>query len=256
MPKTKVDILSVDESNLEELGFFCYKSKRDTPGYVKKLSWVRGRLAEGMGLQIILENGVSKGFIEYIPGDYAWRAVQANGYMFIHCMWVVGRAKGKGYGSRLLEQCIRDSKKAGFHGVAMLASSGTWLANADLFLKSGFQVADTAAPSFSLLALTFGRHASPSLPTDWDARRRAYGSGLTVVYTDQCPYTDRMKQAVFNVARELQLSARQIHLTHAEEVQERAPSAYGVYSIVYRGDLVSYHPVGTDALKQLIQRRL
>ena len=36
--------------------------------------------------------------------EYTWRVVHAPGYMVIHCMWVVGSGKGKGYGSRLLEQ--------------------------------------------------------------------------------------------------------------------------------------------------------
>ncbi|OGO28550.1 MAG: hypothetical protein A2W33_06160 [Chloroflexi bacterium RBG_16_52_11] len=224
MPKTEVKILSVDPSNLEEVGFFCYKSKRDTPGYAHKLSWVRERLAEEMRLQILLENGVSKGFIEYIPGEYAWHAVKASGYMIIHCMWVVGKAKGKGYGTRLLEQCIREARQGGFHGVAMLTSRATWLANAELFLKSGFEVVDTTPPSFSLLAMIFGRHAPPSLPTDGDARQRAYGSDLTVVYTHQCPYIDRMKQTVSNVARQLGIPAQEVQLTDANQVQRRAPS--------------------------------
>jgi hypothetical protein len=33
-------------------------------------------------------------FIEYIPGEQAWRAVHADGYLLIHCLWVVGKSKG------------------------------------------------------------------------------------------------------------------------------------------------------------------
>lgn len=36
-----------------------------------------------------------RGFIEYLPGEHAWRAVHADGYLFIHCLWVVGKSKGK-----------------------------------------------------------------------------------------------------------------------------------------------------------------
>ncbi len=251
-----VEILSVNESNLETVGFFCYKSKRKTEGYARKLSWVRDRLTEGLRLQILLENGVSKGFIEYIPGQYAWRAVNATGYLFIHCMWVVGKAKGKGYGSRLLNMCIQEAEKGGFAGVAALTSRETWLTDANLFMKSGFEVVDTASPSFTLLAHSFGTHVKPSLPTDWSARLTAWGPDLIVVYADQCPYIDRMKQAVYNVASTLDIPAREVRLTDSQQVQQEAPSPYGVYNIVYRGQLIAAHPIGTDALMDLMRVRI
>lgn len=253
MSKPEVDILSVDETNLEESGFFCYKSKRDSPGYANKLAWMRHRLAEGLRLKILLEDGVSRGFIEYIPGEYAWRAVKAPSHLFIHCLWVVGKAKGKGYGALLLQQCFHDAKRDRLHGVTVLASSSTWLTNPSFFLRSGFQTADPSQPPFSLLARSFGRQPLPTLPTDWNDRCKALGSSLTVVLTDQCPYIDRMKQAVFNVGRRLGIRTREVKLDSAQEVQTAAPSPYGVYGIVYRGNLVSYHPIGTEPLLELMQ---
>jgi hypothetical protein len=44
--KEKVEILAVDAENIEKLGFFCYKSKPKTPGYKKKLAWLRQRFSE------------------------------------------------------------------------------------------------------------------------------------------------------------------------------------------------------------------
>lgn len=34
--------------------------------------------------------GNYRGFIEYIPGAFGWRAVFAEDYMLIHCLWVMG----------------------------------------------------------------------------------------------------------------------------------------------------------------------
>ena len=96
----RVEIVTVDLTNVDERGFFCYKSKPKSVGYKQKLSWLKARLAEGMRIKILYENGRSVGFVEYIPGEFAWRVVQAKGYMVIHCLWVVGRGKRKGYGSR------------------------------------------------------------------------------------------------------------------------------------------------------------
>lgn len=96
----RVEIVTVDSTNVAEQGFFCYKSKPKSGGYQKKLSWLKQRFAEGMRIKILYEEERSVGFIEYIPGEFAWRAVNAEGYVVIHCLWVVGRGKGKGYGIR------------------------------------------------------------------------------------------------------------------------------------------------------------
>jgi GNAT superfamily N-acetyltransferase len=251
-----IEILTVDETNLDRLGFFCYKSKRKTRGYALKQAWLRERFVEGMRLHMLHEDGVSKGFIEYIPGQYTWRAVHAPGYLVIHCMWVVGKAKGKRYGSLLLYECIQQAQSGGFKGVAFLASRETWLADKDFFLANGFELVDTAPPDFSLVALSFNGGSKPCLPSDWEARAGAWGDDLTVIYTDQCPYIDRMKQAAFTVGDALGISARGVRLESASEVQEKSPSPYGVYNIVYRGQLVVSHPIGTEDLMKLVQSRI
>ena len=120
---TDVEIVSVDATNVAEYGFFCYKSRRKSEGYRRKLNWLEQRFSEGMKIKIVYENGRSVGFIEYMPGEFAWRAVNASGYLVIHCVWVVGRAKGKGYGARLLNECTADARKMGKQGVAMVTSS-------------------------------------------------------------------------------------------------------------------------------------
>ena len=95
------ELITVNADNLDKQGFFCYMSKRKTPGYRQKHDWMAARLAEGLKLHMVHEiDGRTVGFIEYIPGEFAWRAVRAPGYLVIHCLWVVGKGKGKGYGAR------------------------------------------------------------------------------------------------------------------------------------------------------------
>jgi ribosomal protein S18 acetylase RimI-like enzyme len=248
-----IEVLTVDAENVERLGFFCYKSKPKTPGYRKKLAWLKQRFGEGMRIKMLYEGGKSKAFIEYIPGEYAWRVVDATNYLFIHCLWVVGKAKQKGYGSRLVQECIQDARAEGFDGVAMLTSAGNWLAGSSLLLKQGFEVVAQAPPSFELLRYPFHHAEPPKLPQDWDARLRKCGDDLTVVHTDQCPYIDRLIEAVFNAGRELGIDAHAIEFHDLEQVRNDAPSAYGVYSVVYRGQLMSYHPIGrNDLIKRIV----
>jgi hypothetical protein len=64
--------------------------------------------------------------LEYIPGKYSHRPVDAEGYMFIHCIFVgfKNEYKGKGYASSLIDECIKDAKKAKMQGVAVVTRKG------------------------------------------------------------------------------------------------------------------------------------
>jgi hypothetical protein len=33
------------------------------------------------------EDNVPPAFLEYVPGKYAWRPVDAEGWLFVHCLW-------------------------------------------------------------------------------------------------------------------------------------------------------------------------
>ena len=131
----KPRLISVTPENMGETGFFCMQSKKKAEGFLRKQAWLRERLAEGMQFKMVESEG--RGFIEYIPGDLAWRAVHAPGYMMIHCLWVIGKSKYKGFGSILLADCIDTARKAGMRGVAMVTNSGNWLAGEEL--QSGLQ---------------------------------------------------------------------------------------------------------------------
>lgn len=82
------EILEVTAENVEKNGFFCYMSKKKSEGYRRKLNWLKSRFAEGLRIKMLALP--DRGFIEYIPGERAWRAVHADGYLLIHCLWVVG----------------------------------------------------------------------------------------------------------------------------------------------------------------------
>jgi GNAT superfamily N-acetyltransferase len=248
----EVKVVSIDAANVDEERFFCYKSKPKSAGYRHKLDWLKQRFAEGMRLEILYEGDRSVGFIEYIPGEYAWRAVRADGYMIIHCLWVVGKGKGKGHSSRLLDRCVEHARQAHMRGVAMVSSSSVWLAGSKVFLKNGFEVVEQAPPTFELLVRRFDDGPLPAFPDDWDQRLKHYGQGLTVVYSDQCPYIDDAVKEVLETAQERGVEARTVKLESGQQVQDHAPSAYGVFSIVYDGKLVSYHYLGKKGKKKLI----
>jgi GNAT superfamily N-acetyltransferase len=250
---SEVRIVTVDGDNVEQEGFFCYKSKKRSEGYQNKLNWLKARLDEGMVLKILYEGARSVGFIEYTPGEYAWRVVNAPDHAVIHCLWVVGRGKGKGYGSLLLKKCEADARARGMQGLVMVSSERVWLAGKEVFLKNGFEPVGRAPPSFDLLVKPFHEGPAPAFPGDWAARAAAFGPGMTVVYTDQCPYAPDAVRGAREAFEAHGIQTQAVKLESSAEVQVRAPSAYGVFGVVYNGELFCYHYLGKRESAQLDQ---
>ena len=256
MDKT-FEIIDVDERNIDQTGFFCYMSKRKEPGYKQKREWLEARFSEGMKIKILHEiGGRDTGFIEYIPGEYAWRAVNAPDHIVIHCLWVVGKGKGKGYGGELIKACVEDAKRMGKAGVAMITTDRVWLAGEEIFLQNGFVEVDHAPPSFQLLSLNFETDKKISFPTDWESRARFYGAGLTVLRTPQCPYIENGASDILGFARAKGIPGRTVTFTSAREVQEKSPSPYGVFGTVLDGKLLAYHYLLLKDFDKLLSARV
>ncbi len=135
-----VRIEDVTVTNINEQGLFCKKTKKKFPGYQNKVEWLKQRFKEGLKYKVLYvkEGGkeTSRGMIEYIPGEYNWRGIQADGWMVIHCIWVVGQAKNKGYGNMLLQYAIEDAKNQGLNGVvAISAEKGGWLPKKNIYMQ-------------------------------------------------------------------------------------------------------------------------
>jgi len=245
-------IIHVNAGNVRETGFFCMMSRRKSEGYRRKLEWLSGRFQEGLTIKMLDLAQGGRGFIEYMPGESAWRPVRAVGYMFIHCLWVVGKSKRRGYARLLVEECLADARSRGLSGVAMTTSEGNWMVGRKVLEHLGFESADQAPPSFNLMVRRFGREPLPSFPTDWEARRKSFGSGLSVVRADQCPYLEDGARYALQAARERGIPGREVILTSARDVRERAPSPYGVFAILRDGALLSYHyQLSKDLVKLL-----
>ncbi len=242
-----MNIVEVTRDNVSEKGFFCYMSKKKSEGYQRKLRWLRDRFNEGMRINLLdLQRG-GRGFIEYVPGQYAWRAVNADGYMFIHCIWVAGKSKGKGYATQLLGRCLKDAEKEGMKGVAVVTSEGNWLVGRKFFLRHGFESIDQCPP-FGLMVRRFNSASPPSFSGDFEKRLKTFGEDLIITRTDQCPYVDAGVMAALEAAKELGIPAEVVELRNSQEVRELSPSPYGVFGIVYDGKLVSYHSAGKKEL--------
>jgi len=254
----KIEIIDTNADNISEYGFCGYKSIKQE-GYKRKIDWLKKRFSEGMKFKVLYSaKEGSVGFIEYIPGKYTWRAVEARGYMVIHCIVIMKREyKGKGYGSFLLEECLQDVKKEKMDGVAVVTSKSTWMAKKDLFLKNGFELAQEAPPCFELLVKKIAKNVPlPKFKGDWDKRLSKFSSGLTIVQSDQCPYSAKsVKEITETAQKKYGIKAKIIELKNCKESQN-APSAYGVFCIVYNGRLLVDHPTSNTRFKNIMDKIL
>ena len=94
-----IEIIDVDSKNISQYGFYCVQDSKHV-GYQAKLNWCKKRFAEGLKLKLLYSTPEKKavGFIEYVPGEFAWRGVDAKGYEFIHCiLLMLNKYKNKGY---------------------------------------------------------------------------------------------------------------------------------------------------------------
>lgn len=234
MPK----IITVTKDNVDVEGFFCFMSQKKKPGYAQKLEWLKNRFDEGLVIKKL--ELPERGFIEYIPGEFAWRSVNAIDFMVIHCIWVVGKSKGKGLGRVLLSECEKDAKSKGFKGVAVVVSEGNWLVKKKLFLGQGYEVVEEISP-FTLLVKKFDKNVvSPSFVRNFEDKAKIYNEGLTVIRTNQCPYNEDAVDIYRKFADKYKLPFNIVELKSSKDIREKSPTPYGTFAVVYNGNLVTY----------------
>lgn len=236
-----VEIFDVNESNVDEPGFFCCMCKPDSIGHQEKLAWVKERFSEGLRIKVIGRNRRgSRGFIEYMPGKMAWRGIDAPGYMVIHCLWVVGRAKGKGSGKALLDACIREAREARMQGVAAVSAHGKFgLVDTNFFLHHGFHVVETSSSGMDLVTLKFSpANADPHFAADLKKKARALGDGLTIVSSPQCPYTYEGAQQIVALAHGEKIPALSLRVNTLAQLRQTSPSPYASFDVVYNGEVI------------------
>jgi len=121
MPVRTMSEYEIVDTNAENIGScsLCGNKNANNLGHRRKANWLKERYAEGLRYKVLRSREFGDiGMIEYALGNHAWRPVEAEGYLVIHCLMVNSKHKGKGLGSLLLNSCISDAKKNQCRGVA------------------------------------------------------------------------------------------------------------------------------------------
>ncbi|MGW9123956.1 GNAT family N-acetyltransferase [Paenibacillus chitinolyticus] len=232
-------IVTLNTENIVGEHICCAISDKKCANGVKlKKEWLRQRFQEGLRFKKL--DVRQKVFIEYIPAEYAWCPVEAPGYIFINCFWVAGSYKGKGYGKKLLGECLEES---GATNGAIAVTSRTkrpYLSDKSFFTYNGFEVCDQATPYFELVVLKFKEDApTPKFKQSVHEQKTDVVKGFQVLYTAQCPYTDHYVGELADCAGERSIPVETRRFASAGEAQS-APTPYTSYSLFYNGHFITH----------------
>ena len=259
-----VEIIDINEDNIEEYGLFCKKSQKKEKGYQNKVRWIKERFKEGLRYKLLwvtegYKKPTSRGFIEYIPGQYNWRGIQAKDWMVIHCLWTTGKYKNKGYGAQLLNEAIVDAKDTNLNGVVVMTSQKcSGMAKNIIFKKAGFEKVDDSHPNFELYALIFSEDAPlPKFNPLNEKNIKECGKGVTLLDGWQCPYVQTMVEPIEKFANSVNIPFQVKKINDCNEAQENGITPYGVYGVIFNGEVISYcYPRKVPDINEIIKKKL
>lgn len=256
----EIEIIDLNPDNIADYGVCGYKDLKKHKELRKKIEWFKAYYPKGLRIKILMsKKGGYQGMLEYIPGKYAHRPVEAEGYMFIHCIFVGFRKefKGQGMASLLLDECIKEAKDKDMLGVAVVTRKGPFMAGNDIFLNKGFEVVDSAKVDFNLMVKKFDEKSQdPQFKADMEESLKKYSEGLTIIRSVQCPYTEKNVKSIIESAHDkYKLKTNLIDLNDAFDVQN-SPCAFGSFCLIYNGEILSYHPISKTRFENIMKKAL
>lgn len=247
-------IITVTEKNLTDYPqVICFINPKNKY-HGLKITWLKERFQEGLKIKLLQTSADNKiaGFIEYTPGEYAWRAVEAKNYLFIHCLWVYpNKNKDKGFGSALIHEVIKDAQNEKKAGVAVITSDKSFMAKKDVFLKNDFTCVEELE-DFQLLAQQFDTKAlSPHLYHHHEKAQQY--QGWHMLYSRQCPWVARFIEEVQPILKSKNIDIKIQELKTAQEAQN-APSVYATFNLIKDGKLLADRYISVRRFLNIVER--
>ena len=233
-----MEYIRVTKENLEKEHICCAISNNKDIQVSSKKAWLRDRFDEGLVFLKSAERG--KCFIEYIPAEKAWNPINAEGYMYIDCMWVSGSLKGHGYSSDLLNACISDSMDKGKKGLCILsaAKKKPFLADPRYLKYKGFNVCDEADNGIQLWYLPFSDSYTRPQFRECAKHPRIVDAGYVLYYTSQCPFNAKYVPIVEQAALDNGIKFKAVQIQSREQAQN-TPTPITTYALFRDGEYLT-----------------
>ena len=233
-----MEYIRLTKENLEREHICCAISNNNDVQVASKKAWLMARFDEGLVFLKSVERG--KCFIEYLPAENAWVPIDADGYLYIDCLWVSGSFKGHGYSNDLLNACVEDGKKQGKKGLCILscAKKKPFLSDPKYLKYKGFAVCDEADNGIELWYLPFEKNAAKPRFKDCAKHPHTAEPGYVLYYTDQCPFNAKYVPIVAQTAQEHGIPFKAIRLQSRDEARA-APTPVTTYALFYNGSYIT-----------------
>ena len=246
-----MEYIRVTKENLEKEHICCAISNNKDVQVSSKKAWLSDRFDEGLVFLKSVERG--KCFIEYISVENAWIPIEADGYMYIDCLWVSGSFKGHGYSSDLLNACIEDSKEKNKKGLCILcaAKKKPFLADPKFLKYKGFDVADEADNGIQLWYLKLDKRGDTPRFKECARHPHIEAKGYVLYYTSQCPFNAKYVPILEQTAKENGISFQAIHIKSRDEAQN-APTPITNYALFHDGEYVTNEQMNDKKFLKLV----
>ena len=248
-----MEYIRVTKENLEKEHICCAISNNKDVQVASKKAWLSERFDEGLVFLKGTERG--KCFIEYIPAENAWVPVDADGYMYIDCLWVSGSFKGHGYSNDLLAECIKDSREKGSKGLCILSSvkKKLFIADTNYVKYKGFEICDESRNGIQLWYLPFEVNAAKPSFKACAKDPHTEEKGFVLYYTSQCPFNAKYVPIVEQTAKEQGVAFKAIHLTDKISAQN-APTPVTTYALFCDGEYLTNEQMNDTKFLKLLAR--
>jgi len=249
-----MEVITVTKENLEQEHICCAISSNKDCQVSAKKSWLAERFDDGL----VFKKGDVRGkcFIEYIPAEKAWAPIEADGYMYIDCLWVSGQFKGQGNSNLLLDECMNDSKDKNKKGLVILSSKKKtpFLSDPEFLRHKGFLLADTAEPYYELLYFPFGASGPKPCFKTKAKKPRIEENGFVLYYANQCPFTAKYVPLIEDAAKAKGIPFKSVRFETAEQAQ-KAPAPFTSYSLFYNGDFLTNEILSNKKFEKIIAEK-
>ncbi|NMP38548.1 MAG: GNAT family N-acetyltransferase [Clostridiales bacterium] len=233
-----MNIITLTRENLEKEHICCAISNNNDCQVASKKAWLAERFDDGL----VFKKGDVRGkcFIEYIPAEKAWAPIDADGYMYIDCLWVSGQFKGQGFSTLLLDECIRDSKEKGKKGIVVLSAKKKmpFLSDPKYLEYKGFLKADSVQPHYVLYYLPFDSSAEAPSFRACVKCPEVKENGFVLYYAHQCPYTAKYVPIIEEIAKQRGVAFKSVLFKSCEQAQA-SPAPFTSYSLFHNGEFVT-----------------
>lgn len=248
-----MNYVKVTRENLETEHICCAISSNNDIQVSSKKAWMKERFDDGLVFLKSVERG--KCFIEYIPAENTWNPIDAEGYLYIDCLWVSGSFKGHGYSSDLLNACMEDARANKKYGLCVLAAAKKkpFLSDPKFLKYKGFTVCDEADNGIQLWYLPLVENAP--LPKFKPCAKHPHveESGYVLYYTSQCPFNAKYVPIIEGIARERAVPFKAIHLESREQAQS-APTPITTYALFYNGEYLTNEQMNDKRFLKLLEK--